>query len=149
MALFLSEEWLILYQEALNNNKEYEKVASWWTGDFVFIVRASGSLDHDVMGYVGLSHGKCTGVNSIVSEDEFEVVPSGSTPTNPDVIPVEYTYEASQETWIEIIKSGLDPIRALLSGKARIKGEMGKVLRATLAAKELVRTATLVDTEFY
>ena len=145
----MSEEWLNLYEEALNNNEAYAKAASWWTGDFIFIVRASGNLDHDVMGFIGLTHGKCTGVKLISSEDEFEVVKPGGSPSSPDKIAVEYTYEANHDTWITIIKGELDPIRGLLSGKAKIQGEMAKVLKATDAAKELVRTASMIDTEFY
>ena len=145
----MSEEWLNLYEDALNKNEAYAKAASWWTGDFIFIVKASGNLDHDTMGYIGLTHGKCTGVKPISSEDEFEVVPPGGSASSSDKVAVEYTYEANYDTWVQIIKGGLDPIRALLSGKAKIQGEMAKVLKATEAAKELVNTAGMIDTEFY
>ena len=145
----MTEEWLNLYEEALNKNEEYAKAASWWTGDFVFIVRASGNLDHDLMGFIGLTHGKCTGVKLISGEDEFEVVAPDESPSSTEKIAVEYTYEATHDTWIQIINGELDPIRGLLSGKARIQGEMAKVLKATDAAKELVRTAGLIETEFY
>ncbi|MCK5389912.1 MAG: SCP2 sterol-binding domain-containing protein [Candidatus Thorarchaeota archaeon] len=149
MPKFMSEEWLNLYEKALNKNEEYAKAASWWTGDFIFIVRASGNLDHDLMGFIGLTHGKCTGVKLITGEDEFEVVPPGENPSSPDKIAVEYTYEATHDTWVQIAKGELDPIRGLLSGKSKIQGNMAKVLKATDAAKELVRTASMIDTEFY
>jgi len=149
MPKFMSEEWLELYKVALNGNEAYAKAASWWTGDFIFIVRASGNLDHDVMAFIGLTHGKCTGVKPILSEDEFEVVGPDEKASNADKIAVEYTYEANYETWLQILKGDLDPVRGLLSGKAKIVGNMAKVLKATDAAKELVRTATLVDTELY
>ena len=149
MPKFMSDEWLPLYVEALNKNEAYAKAADWWTGDFVFIVKASGNLDHDIMGFIGLSHGKCTGVKLVSSADEFEVVPPGGSPTSSDKLAVEYTYEATHDTWISIIKGELDPIRALLSGKAKIQGEMAKVLKATDAAKELVNTASMIETEFY
>ncbi len=149
MAKFMSDEWLTLYEDALNKNKAYAKAADWWTGDFVFIVKASGNLDHDIMGFIGLTHGKCTGVKPIAGRDEFEVVAPGGSPSSSGKIPVEYTYEATHDTWVTIIKGELDPIRALLSGKAKIQGEMAKVLKATDAAKELVRTASMIETEFY
>jgi putative sterol carrier protein len=47
------------------------------------------------------------------------------------------------------LKGELDPVRGLLSGQAKIAGDMAKILKATDAAKELVRTSTLIDTEFY
>ncbi len=149
MPKFLSEDWLVLYKDALNTNEAYAKAASWWTGDFVFIVRASGNLDHDIMAFIGLTHGKCTGVKSISNEDEYEVVGPSEKASSDDKIAVEYAYEANYDTWKLILSGELDPVRGLLSGKAKIAGDMAKVLKATDAAKELVRTATLVDTELF
>lgn len=149
MPKFMSDEWLQLYEEALNNNEAYAKAASWWTGDFIFIVRASGNLDHDVISFIGLTHGKCTGVKLISSEDEYEVVGPDEPASSKEKLPVEYVYEAKYDTWLKILNNELDPIRALLSGQAKIQGDMAKVLKATDAAKELVRTGTLIETEFY
>jgi putative sterol carrier protein len=145
----MSEEWLQFYKEELNNNEAYAKAASWWTGDFVFIVRASGNLNHDLICFIGLSHGKCTGVKNISSEDEYEVVGPDEPASSKEKLPVEYVYEAKYDAWLKILNGELDPIRALLSGQAKIQGDMAKVLKATDAAKELVRTGTLIDTEFY
>jgi putative sterol carrier protein len=149
MPKFMSDEWLDLYKDALNANEAYAKAASWWTGDFIFIVRASGNLKHDIFSYIGLHHGKCTGVKPISGEDEYEVVKPGVTASSVDKTAVEYTYEAKYETWLKILKGELDPVRGLLSGQAKIAGDMAKILKATDAAKELVRTSTLIDTEFY
>ena len=145
----MSKDWLDMYKDKLNANEAYAKAASWWTGDFVFIVRASGNLDHDILSFIGLHKGECTGVKLLSSEDEFEVVAPGGSASSDDKIAVEYTYEASYDSWVEILEGKLDTIRGLLSGKAKIQGEMAKVLKATDAAKELVRSSTAVDTEFY
>ncbi|MFW9908506.1 MAG: SCP2 sterol-binding domain-containing protein [Candidatus Thorarchaeota archaeon] len=149
MPEFMSQEWLDIYMDELNKNEAYAKAASWWTGDFIFIVKASGNLNNDVMAYIGLKHGKCTGVKALQGPNEYEVVAPGKNASSPDKIPVEYTYEASYDSWVKILKGELDPIRGLLSGQAKIQGDMAKVLKATDAAKELVRTATLIETEFY
>jgi putative sterol carrier protein len=101
------------------------------------------------MAYIGLTHGKCTGVKSIAGEDEYEVVKPGEDASSPEKLAVEYTYEANYDAWVKILKGELDPIRGLLSGQAKIVGEMAKVLKATDAAKELVRTAGLVETEYF
>ena len=74
MPRFMSEEWIQLYKDAVNNNKAYAQAASWWTGDFIFIARAIGNFENDTIIFIGLNHGKCTGVKSISSEDEYEVV---------------------------------------------------------------------------
>ncbi|MBN2228994.1 MAG: SCP2 sterol-binding domain-containing protein [Candidatus Thorarchaeota archaeon] len=149
MAELFSPEWLELYEVALNKNDAYAKAASWWTGDFVFIVRASGKLVHDIFAFVGLKHGKCTGVKAISGESDYEVVAEGESASDTKKLGAEYTYEASYDTWISILKGELDPIRGLLSGKAKIQGNMAKVLKATDAAKELVRTAGMIDTDYF
>ena len=148
MPKFMSEEWLNLFKDAVNGNEAYAKAASWWTGDFIFTVRASGNLDQDVLAFIGLHKGECTGVKTISSEDEYEVVKPGESASSKEKVAVEYVYEASYDSWVEILNERLDPIRALLSGKAKIQGDMAKILKATDAAKELVRSATKVDTEF-
>ena len=149
MSKFMSDEWLELYKDAINSNEAYAKAASWWTGDFIFIVRASGNLDHDIMVYIGLNKGTCTGVKLISGEDEYEVVAEGETASGDNKIVVEFTYEANYDTWVTISKGEMDPIRGLLSGQAKIVGNMAKILKATDAAKELVRSSSMVDTEFY
>jgi putative sterol carrier protein len=149
MPKFMSDEWLELYKEALNNNQAYAKAASWWTGDFVFIVRASGKLDHDIISFIGLTHGKCTGVKPIKSPDEYEVVKPGQPASSAKKTAVEYVYEARYDVWLKILKGELDPVRGLLSGQAKIQGDMAKILKATDAAKELVRTSSMIETEFY
>ena len=149
MPELFSPEWLELYEVALNKNEDYAKAASWWTGDFVFIVRASGNLDHDLSAYVGLKHGKCTGVKTISGESDYELVGEGESASDAAKLGVEYTYEASYDTWLLILKGELDPIRGLLSGKAKIQGNMAKVLKATDAAKELVRTAGMIETDYF
>ncbi len=149
MPELFSQEWLELYEKALNDNVEYAKAASWWTGDFIFIVRASGNLNHDVFAYIGLHHGKCTGVRTVSGENDYEVVGEGESASSADKLRVEYTYEANYDAWVKILKGELDPIRGLLSGQAKIQGNMAKVLKATDAAKELVRTAGMIDTEYF
>ena len=149
MPKLFSQEWLDLYEVELNKNEAYAKAASWWTGDFVFIMRASGSLDHDLYAFIGLTHGKCTGTKEISGEGDFEVVEEGGSVSDGAKLRVEFTYEANYDSWMKILKGELDPVRALLSGQAKIQGNMAKVLKATDAAKELVRTAGMIDTEYF
>jgi putative sterol carrier protein len=149
MPKLFSHEWLELYEVALNKNEEYAKAASWWTGDFIFIVRSSGNLDHDIFAFIGLKHGKCTGVKTVTGKGEYEVVGEGESASSDDKLGVEYTYEASYDSWLKILKGELDPIRGLLSGQAKIQGNMAKVLKATDAAKELVKTAGEIDTDWF
>ena len=59
MVKFPSNEWIQHFKEALNKNKEYEKVAKYWEGDFLFKITPDSELDEEVVFYVDLWHGKC------------------------------------------------------------------------------------------
>ncbi|MFW9832215.1 MAG: sterol carrier protein, partial [Candidatus Thorarchaeota archaeon] len=59
-----------------------------------------------------------------------------------------FIYEGEYSNWREIIEGRLDPIKALLTRRMTLTGDRAKVMRATRAAKELVRTAQMIKTEF-
>ena len=150
MPKFASQEWCEQYMAELNKNEAYAEAASWWEGDFIFIVHPSGNLDHEINMWIGLDHGKCTGAQNI-ELGAYKVLEKGQKPSGnpPPPYEAEYIYSAKYDDWVKILKSELDPVRALLSGQAKLVGDMAKIMRATKAAQELVRTTTLIDTEFY
>ena len=138
---FGTPEWAEAYRKAINENQNYKDAAGpegfppdGWEGDFLFIVEPSGNLDHEIRMFVGLYHGECTGARILEEGEEVNA---------------EYIYSGPYDAWVQVLKKELDPIRGLLAGKFKLKGDMAKVLRATRAAQELVVSTTTIDTEFY
>ena len=138
---FGTQEWAEAYAKALNANENYRDAAGpkgfppdGWEGDFLFIVEPAGNLDHEIRMFVGLYHGECTGCRVLKEGEE-----TGA----------EYEYSGPYDAWEQVLKKELDPIRGLLAGKFKLKGDMAKVLKATRAAAELVNSTTTIDTEFY
>jgi putative sterol carrier protein len=138
---FGTPEWASAYVKAINDNENYRDAAGpdgfppdGWEGDFLFIVEPSGNLDHEIRMFVGLYHGECTSA-SILGEGEEK--------------DTEYIFSGSYDSWVQVLKKELDPIRGMLSGKFKLQGDMAKVLKATRAAQELVVSTTMIDTEFY
>jgi putative sterol carrier protein len=148
MVKFGSPEWAELFEKAVNANAAYAKAADWWEGDFIFQIDPHGGLDKQIRIWVGLHHGKCTGCQVLKDDDDFILLEKGDEPSG-QPFEVEYIYAARIDVWEMILKKELDPIRALLSGQAKVTGDMPKILRATEAAKELVASATTIETEFY
>ena len=148
MVKFVTQEWADLYMEAINSNEDYARAADWWEGDFIFQVDPYGGLDHQVRMWIGLNHGKCTGCQILKEDEEFKLLEKGEASSG-QPFEVEFIYAARIDVWEQMQKNELDPIRALLSGQAKVTGDMAKVLRATEAAKELVVSATTIKTEFY
>lgn len=134
MPLFGTEEWIKAYMDKLNKNEAYAEAASWWEGDFVFIIRKDGPLDHDLFMWIDLWHGKAR---------------DGKVLTSPDEVDAAYIYEGPYSNYVKLVEGKLDPIQGLMTGKFKLKGDMAKVMRAVKAAQELVRTITLTETEFY
>jgi putative sterol carrier protein len=133
LAKFPSEEWIKLYMEALNANKNYEEAAQTWEGDFLFVVTPDETLKEQATLYMDLWHGKCRGVAFVKPGEDKKAA---------------YTYSGPYSNWKKLINKQVDPIQGLLTGKFKLQGDMGKVLRAVRAAKELVETASKVPTEF-
>jgi putative sterol carrier protein len=133
--LFGTDEWLATYVKTLNENKAYEEAAATWEGDFLFIVWPDKEVgvEEEVVMWMDLWHGKCRG---------YEMLP------NRDAKETAFIYEGEYANWKEIIEGRLDPIKALLTRKMKLTGDRAKVMRATRAAKELVRTAQMIKTEF-
>ena len=154
MVKFATPEWADAYVEALNANQNYREAAGpsgfppdGWEGDFIFVIEPSGDVKEEILMWIGLYHGECTGARILGKDEKFQVIKSGEKAEG-DAIGVEFTYAATYDNWVKILKQELDPIRALLGGQAKLQGDMAKVMRATKAAQEMVSTTTKIDTEF-
>ncbi len=157
MAKFGTQEWLDLYKEALNNNPDYKFAAgpegfppNGWEGDFCFVYLPNpggkGPLNHELYQFIGLYHGECTEAKNITKEQFFFQKPGETVPEGK--IPVQFVYTATYDNWVKIYKNELDATKALLMGKAKLQGDMAKVMRATKAAQELTKTSASIETEF-
>ncbi len=54
-----SEEWINLFMQTLNANKNYEDAAKTWEGDFLFLIDPDGSMSEPSTLYLDLWHAKC------------------------------------------------------------------------------------------
>ena len=55
-------------------------------------------------------------------------------------------FQGSIDTFRQIFDKKLDPIRALVSGKLKLKGNLGKIMRSVKATLDLVNAASTVPT---
>ena len=152
MAKFGSQEWAEAYMKAINDNANYKEAASWWEGDFVFVIKPSGNLDKQINMFVGLYKGDCTGAKTLADGEEYDILPPNSPPRplkEGEKVGVEFEFSGDYDNWVKVLKKELDPIQGLMAGKFKLVGNMAKVMRATKAAQELVNSTTTVDTEYY
>ena len=152
LAKFATPEWCDQYVDALNQNEAYTKAAgpkgfppNGWEGDYVFVIEPGGNVEETIYMWIGLWHGECKGAKIIEEDDFVHIKPGEESPEGKRG--VEFIYSASYPVWEQILDKELDSVKALLSGKAKLKGDMAKILRATTTAKEMVNTAAQIDTQ--
>jgi putative sterol carrier protein len=129
---FPSVEWAEAYRAALNSNAAYREAASAWEGDILFRVLPEHS-DSPAPGiHLQLAHGLCSAAS--YHADSREVAS-------------EFVYEGSREDWQRLLRHEMDPVKAILDGTFKIRGNLAKAMRFTRAAKELVETAATIPGE--
>ena len=134
MAKFPSDEWVKEYMDKLNSNADYQDAGSKWEGAITFVILKDDTFKDDAYIYLDLYHGKCREArfsNSIT-----------------DLPKSEFKYIGSYGNWRRLIDGEIDPIKGILTGKFKLEGAMMKIMRYTRAAKEMVNTASRVQSEF-
>ncbi|MGD0250467.1 MAG: SCP2 sterol-binding domain-containing protein [Thermoplasmata archaeon] len=126
---FPSAEWAAAYQRALNANAAYKEAAAAWVGDILLRVQPPDASAPAPGVHLTLAHGECS-----------------AAAYHADARPVasEFVYEGTRENWERLLRGEVDPVKAILDGTFRIKGNLAKAMRFTRAAKELVETAAHV-----
>lgn len=134
MAKFPSQEWAEEYANKLNANENYEDAGRNWEGAITFVIQKDETFTEEMYLYLDLHHGKCRGYRFSNSLN--------------DLPGAEFKYKGPYSNWKKLINKEIDPIKGLMTGKFKLEGSMMKIMRYTKAAKEMVSTASQVDTEF-
>lgn len=135
MALFPSDEWLATFQGLINGSDEYREAASDWEGDIAFVLEAEPDrgVPDDLVAWLDLWHGGCRGARMISLAEGEDTA---------------YGIRAPYSRWREVLLGDLEPVKAMVQGKLKVRGDLAEIVRHVRAAKELVRLTTLVPSEF-
>jgi putative sterol carrier protein len=135
VALFPSEEWITLYRDLINASQEYREAGRTWEGDIAFVFEAEPDrgVAKDLVAWLDLRHGTCHGARMIEPEDGARA---------------EYEIRAPYSRWREVVLGDLDPVKGMMQGKLKVRGDLPNIVRHVRAANELVHLTTQVPTEF-
>ena len=135
MALFPSEEWLDLYVERINASKDYQEAAATWEGDvaYVFEAEPDKNVPEELWAWLDLWHGECR-QGKLVDQSVGEKA--------------KFIIRAPYSRWKEVINKELDPVKGMMQGKLKLKGDLPTIVRYVKAANVLVNLAGNVPTEF-
>jgi putative sterol carrier protein len=130
-----SEEWLKAYKEAINKSPYREAGKDWRAGPVALVIvkNPDVGLEQDVGLWLDLHEGVCRDALVCVREKAA---------TAPFCITGEYSQ------WKQVLLKELDPIKGMMQGKLKLKGDLPTIVRYVKAAQELVNAASNVDTEF-
>ena len=136
MPLFPSEEWLHDYVDQINGSADYREAAATWEGDIAYVFEAEPDkgVNDEVWAWLDLWHGDCRGSKYNLPPEEGEKS--------------RFIIRAPYSRWKEVIRKELDPVKGMMQGKLKLKGDLPTIVRYVKAANELVNLAQTVPTEF-
>lgn len=130
---FATDEWAKALQNEVNASEDYKAAAAKWEGDFYFVASEGPGMPQDTYTYLDLWHGE--------ARDAYLV-------DNPAAKSVAFELRAPLDVWRKVLEKKIDPIKGIMTGQLKLKGNMMTILKSPKAATELVNCATRVDTEW-
>jgi putative sterol carrier protein len=133
--LFPGKDWLEAYVCQINSSKAYAECAVNWEGDVTFLFEPEPLLLPDpIYSWLDLWHGKCRAARYDVPPEEGDLA--------------RFVIRAPYSRWKQVIRRELDPVRGMMQGKLKVRGDLHVIVRHVKAADELVRIAGQVPTTF-
>jgi putative sterol carrier protein len=135
MPEFPSPEWLAEYVERINASPAYREAAATWEGDVAYVIEPEPDkgVAEEVVAWLDLWHGECRGARIVTAEEGEKA---------------RFVIRAPYSRWKEVIRKELDPVKGMMQGKLKLKGDLPTIVRYVKAANELVNLAQTVDTQF-
>jgi putative sterol carrier protein len=91
-------------------------------------------VSEEIWAWLDLWHGECRDAKYGIGADEGEKA--------------KFIIRAPYSRWKEVINKELDPVKGMMQGKLKLKGDLPTIVRYVKAANELVNIAGQVPTEF-
>ena len=135
-AEIFTQPWAEEWAAKINDNAQYRKAAATWEGAIGMVMAVDGDMGVDTERVVvaDLWHGDCRRAWA-ADGSELDDVP--------------YVISATPAGWDRVLSGRTDPIVGLMGGKLKLtRGKLMALLPYAKAAKELVRSASAVDTSF-
>jgi putative sterol carrier protein len=127
-----SPEWAATYEKMIQEDEEYRKAAKGWEGTVVIHIKANPGLglDEDIYLLLDLWHGDCRSVRLVPREagEKGNFILTGEL-----------------ERWEAVTSGNLDPVKAMMQGKVKLKGNLPTIVRYTKASSILTKISTRIE----
>lgn len=134
MVQFATQEWLDEYRRRINASPAYREAAKTWEGTVAYLFEAEdGRFPRTRCAVMDLWHGECR---------TARMAEEGEAAGAPFLIRAPYT------RWKQVVRRELDPVKGLMQGLLRLKGDLPTIVRHVRASNHLVTIAAEIPTEF-
>ena len=135
MPIFASVEWLVAYKDAINASPEMAEYAKDWERDIVIVVEAEPDkgLPVDLWALFDIDHGKVREARIVTPEE-------GDRAT--------YVISAPYTQWKHVVQGRVDPIKCMLQGKLKVRGDVHTLAQEVKATEALVKAARGITSGF-
>lgn len=128
--LVFTKEWIAALAAGLRDNEKYQKNAKGFDSTFQFVAEAVPQK--------GVPETKACGLKTPECEETWEGIKTGA----------DFTMTASYETFFKICTGKLNALAAITTRKAKVKGNMVKLLKYTAATNSFVEAIQQLPNEF-
>lgn len=133
--LYFSPEWVHLYEEAVQNDADYQAAAKTWEGSVALHVEPAEhyGIGIDIYLLMDLWHGECRSMRI--------VPPKAGESAN-------FVITGTMKQWTKVGRKELDVVKGMMQGKLRLKGDLPTIVRAVKACIRLVEISTRVGGKY-
>ncbi|UCF83572.1 MAG: SCP2 sterol-binding domain-containing protein [Desulfobacteraceae bacterium] len=130
MMYAFTKEWISALAEALKRDEEYQHKAKGFDSSFQFVAEPVPEK--------GVPDQRACGLNLPQCDDNWEGIRSGT----------DYMMSGPYEIFHKIIKKKMSAVMAITTGKVKVKGNLGKLLKYIGATNRFVQVLGQIETEF-
>jgi len=134
--VFPSPEWVAEFEKQINASPAYRASSlTWEAGPIALLGLAEPEigLPEDAVIWLDLHRGECRGARLVSLEESANA---------------SFVIEGTYAQWKEVLRKELTPVKGLLQGKLKLRGNMSTIMRYAKGAQELVECAARVPTRF-
>ena len=130
-----TDEFANAFKDEINKSAVYKQAGKGWKWTVGLVVEAEPdkNVPEDSGLFLDLFEGEARDVR-MVSADEARAC--------------SFVITAPYSRWKQVMRKELDPTRAMLQGKLKLKGDLPTIVRYTKASQEMTECTTRIDVEY-
>ena len=130
-----SPEFADAFKDEINRSESYRKAAKGWKWTVGLVIEAEPDLNFpESQGvFMDLYDGSARDIRAVSADEAAKC----------DIV-----IRATYSRWKQVMKKELDPVKGMMQGKLKLKGDLPTIVRYTRASQEMTACTTRIPVEF-